>query len=328
MDRTMSRRRFLGTSGGGLTASIAVTADLNAQTRESGKGMPMRRFGITDDRVSIIGVGGGGGKRGNPLKDGVTDPARRELAVNIINTALDEGINYFDCCAGGIKGEVLVGEVANARRKEMFLASKCFRPAQARDSLLRDLEASLTTLNTDQLDLWQIHFIKNMREVDLMFQKGYAIDTFVKVKEEGLTRYIGITGHSYSALQAVIDRCLARGIRLDSVLFIFNVGDVGHGANGKKMFKNKGMAKLCMKSFGGGTQPALLRNAGVTAEHLLRYVLSHDFSTIVIGMHSLEDLRENIAIARCFVPCTPDELQTSERAFSGEAVPRAYHLGP
>lgn len=328
MDHRVNRRRFLGSTGLGLAVSMAGTADLNAGTGESRPRVPMRRFGVTDDQVSVIGVGGGGGKRGNPLKDGVTDPARRELALNIINTALDAGINYFDCCAGGIEGEVLVGEVAKTRREEMFLATKCFRPSHSRDSLLRDLETSLTTLNTDHLDLWQIHFIKNMREVDLMFKKGYAIETFVEAKKQGLTRYIGITGHSYSALQAVVDRCLERGIRLDSVLFIFNVGDVVHGANGKKMFENKGIAKLCMKAFGGGTQPALLRYAGVTAEHLLRYVLSHDFSTIVIGMHSLEDLRENIAIARRFVPCSPEELQALEGAITGETVKKAYHLGP
>ena len=150
--------------------------------------MPTRNLGRTGFRVGIFSLGGQ-----SALERGNNDA----VAVPLVERALDLGVNYIDTSSiyGGPDrwSERYIGQVTKRRRSEAFLASKT--KERTRDASMRMLEQSLKLLNTDHLDLWQLHDIGTMTDVDEVFAKGGAMEALVEAREQKMVRFLGLTGH-------------------------------------------------------------------------------------------------------------------------------------
>src|SRR5690348_14336553 len=175
----MRRRTFLSTSAAGLTLS-ANAAPSKLQPGD----IPRRVFGKTGEGLTIIGQAGGR----FPLC-GV------EEAKAITLRAYEVGVNYFDCALLYFNGksEEVYGQVLKPFRKNIFLTTKS--ALRSRKGAEEDLAKSLRALQTDYLDLWQIHQVSEMSEVDEIFAPGGAIEAFEAAKIAVKCRFIGFTGH-------------------------------------------------------------------------------------------------------------------------------------
>ena len=168
-------------------------------------------------------------------------------------------------------------------------------------------------MQTDRLDLWQIHNISSVQQVQTLFQKDRAIDVFQKAKADGITRFIGITVHSSRrVIDETLSRCQAAGIAMDTLLISFNPADEARGGHGKQILQDhSAIGKIAMKVFGSDSAPIIHREK-VSGEATLRYVLSHGFATAIVGTHTLAELEENVAVARRFSPLGDEELRQIE----------------
>ena len=176
----MHRRNFLGGAMAGASA-LATASRGVASTRGD---VPTRVFGKTGERLTVIGQAGGR----FPL-------CTFEQAKAITLRAYDLGINYFDNAHGYWNGrsEEVFGEVLPQVRKDVFITTKSTQ--RTREGAEKELHLSLRRLKTDYVDLWQIHAVGEMDEVDQIFGPGGAIEAFEAAKKAGKCRFIGFTGH-------------------------------------------------------------------------------------------------------------------------------------
>jgi uncharacterized protein len=191
------RRTFL-KSGGAIAAGLLAQTTLPAEASRTlpalpsnprtVAAMPTRNLGKTGYKVGIFSLGGQASiERANNF----------DVAVPIIERALDLGVNYIDTSSiyGGPErwSEQYVGRVMKTRRNEAFLATKT--KERTRDGSLRMIEKSLQLLNTDHVDLWQLHDIGLPEDVNAIFAKGGAMEALVEMQEQKVVRYLGVTGH-------------------------------------------------------------------------------------------------------------------------------------
>jgi len=278
--------------------------------------MPTRNFGKTGHLVGIFSLGG---------QASIEKPDNEKIAIPLIERALDLGVNYIDTSARyggeGRWSERYLGQVMKNRRSEVFLASKTHD--RTRDGSLRHLDISLKLLNTDRLDLWQLHNMQTMEDVDKVCAKGGALEAFLKARDQGLVRYLGITGHADPDV-------LTEGIRrfpFDTVLMAFNAADPQHRSFRKLLSfaVEKEMGIIGMKvparsrlltSFTPPKNPAVgapkLVSGTLTMQEAMRYVLSFPFSTVIIGCDTITQLEENVGIARNFRPFSEGQLAEIE----------------
>ena len=225
----IGRRAFLGT---GLTAAASVAVgnplygtpapgELNLQKLKSEHpynerthlAMPTNAFGKTGFKVGILSLGG---------QATLEQKGTEEQSEKMINRAIDLGVNYIDTAAsyGGGVSQKNIGRVLKTRRKEVWISSKTHD--RSYDGSMRLLEESLTSLQTDHLDLWQLHNVQRQDQVDKIFAGDGALKALIKAKEEGIVRHLGITGH-YEPL--ILVDCLKR-FSFDAILMALNAADV------------------------------------------------------------------------------------------------------
>lgn len=277
------------------------------------KAMPTRNLGRTGYRVGIFSLGG---------QAAVEQPDNADVAVPIVERALDLGVNYMDTSAryGGADArwsERYVGEVMKRRRREVFLATKTHD--RTRDGSRKLLERSLDLLNTDHLDLWQIHNLSSMSQVDQIFAKGGAVEALVNAKEEKLVRFIGVTGHADPdvLLEAI------RRFPFDTILMAVNAADPHHMSFSEKLLPlavEKTMGIIGMKIPARGRLLAGNPPGALTMEEAMRYTLSLPVSTVIVGCDSIAQLEENVRIARAFTPLS--ETQMAALAAKSEPAKR------
>ncbi|HYM60446.1 MAG TPA: aldo/keto reductase [Thermoanaerobaculia bacterium] len=288
------------------------------------KAMPTRNLGRTGYRVGIFSLGG---------QAAIEQPDNEAVAVPIIDRALDLGVNYIDTSAryGGEArwSERYVGQVMKRRRREAFLASKTHD--RTRDGSLRLLEKSLQLLNTDHLDLWQLHAVSTKDDIDRIFAPGGAIEALTKAREEKIVRFVGITGHADPDV-------LLEGIRrfpFDTILMAVNAADPHHMSFSAELLPaavEKEMGIIGMKIPARGRilstwtppplekQPARYatnRSGTLTMAEAMRYVLSHPVSTVIVGVDTVAQLEQNVEIARTFTPLSASQMA----ALSAKAEP-------
>ena len=160
-----------------------------------------RRYGRTDERLSIIGFGG-------MLVMNTTS----QEAANYVAKAVDRGVNYFDVAPSYGNAQDCLGPALKPHRQKCFLACKTLKRDAA--GAKAELEASLKTLQTDHFDLYQLHALTKVEEVQQVLASGGSMETFVKAKRDGKIRFIGFSAHSEEAALAAIER-----FDFDSVLF-------------------------------------------------------------------------------------------------------------
>lgn len=169
--------------------------------------MQTRRFGRTghDSTVAIFG--------GAALWD-----ATQETADHVMEQVIAAGVNHIDVAPSYGKAEVLIGPWIPQIRQDFFLGCKTLERTQ--EGAAAELQRSLEKLRTDHFDLYQIHAITRMEQLDEVLRPGGALDAILEAREQGLTKHIGITGHGNDS-PAVFLEALRR-FDFDSILFPIN----------------------------------------------------------------------------------------------------------
>src|SRR5271165_765915 len=305
-----NRRDFLQTAGlvgAGLTVSGAsLRAEAPPRLGLSNTGpdrIPRKPFGRTGETVSVIGLGG------YSLGDA---PSLRE-AIAIVHEAVDAGVNFLDNAweYHDGKSEEWMGQVLKGRRDKVFLMTKVCTHGRDKQVALRQLDESLKRLQTDHLDLWQVHECVYDNDPERHFAKGGVIEALDEAKKAGKVRYVGFTGHKRPAIHL---KMLSYDYPFDSVQMPLNPFDATYRSFETSVLpevNKRGMAALGMKSLGGNGQPVL--KGVVTVEEALLYAMSLPVATTVSGIDSLAVLRQNLAIARGFQPMSADEMEALRR---------------
>jgi predicted aldo/keto reductase-like oxidoreductase len=314
------RRDFLklgGTAGAGfLAGSVAVPGEAAPVTNSAATAlMPTRNLGRTGHKVGIFSLGG---------QASVEQPNNAEIAVPIVEKAIDLGVNYIDTAAayGGAErwSQRYIGEVMKRRRREVFLASKT--NDRTRDGSLRLLEESLRLLNTDHLDLWQVHNVARMDQIEEIFRPGGAIEALRKAKDEKTVRFLGITGHADPEV-------LLEGLRrfeFDTILLALNAADPHHLSFETSLLPlavEKQLGIIGMKIPARGrlmkswTPPPLDQQREVERpatpgtldmREAMYYTLSLPVSTVIIGCDTIAHVEENVKLAREFTPLSAAQM--------------------
>ena len=205
--------------------------------------MKYTKLGKTDLTVSRVSYGGivSAGFYGN-----VTYPSEGQDASNrYVAWAVDHGVNYFDVAPGYGNAQDQLGISLEPYRKQVSLACK----TQRRDkvSAEKDLERSLKLLKTDYFDVYQLHAISSMDDVERAFAPGGVMEMMRTLKDRGITRYLGFTAHSEDAALRMLEL-----FPFDTVLFPYNwFMNMEHGMGNRLLreLNNRGIGKLCMKAF-------------------------------------------------------------------------------
>jgi len=230
----MKRRKFIETSAMSVPLISMFPANLSAIIRETAKGkIEKRALGKTGEMLSMIGFGGI-----------VVDKATTEQAASRVREAIDHGINYFDVAPSYGNAEEMLGPALEPYRKDVFLA--CKTGERKKDGSRRELEQSLKYLHTDHFDLYQLHAVTTLEDVDTIFGKGGAMETFVEARDEGKVKYLGFSAHSVEAGLA-----LMKGFDFDTILFPFNYAAWYNGNFGPQIMEEaqkRGMGILALKA--------------------------------------------------------------------------------
>ncbi len=285
----MRRRTFISSAG-----AVAVAPALSAA--ETGKvkpgDIPKRVFGKTGEKLTIIGQAGGR----FPM-------ISYEEAKAVTLRAYDLGINYFDTARIYWNGrsEEVYGEVLPPFRKNIFLTTKS--PIRDRKGAEQDLDRSLRALKTDHVDLWQIHQVSTLEEVEQIFAPGGAIEAFEAAKKAGKCRFIGFTGHHDPNVHLAM---LKRYDKYDTILMPLNPADPSYLSFEKAVLPvavQRGLGIQGMKS----TANAKLLHS-FTVKDCLSYVLSLPIHCLALGCTTVGQIEDDVRIAQHFQPMSETEL--------------------
>lgn len=309
-DSQASRREFLEATGAAITSASL----LSAQTPDSD--IPRRPLGNTGLQVSILGVGGYHLGSAKDLED-----ARR-----IVDFALDAGINFFDNAWDYHDGrsEEWMGAALKGKRDRAVLMTKVCTHGRDRAVAIRMLEESLRRLQTDHLDVWQIHEVIYDNDPDLIFRLDGAAEALVQAKKEGKVRFVGFTGHKDPAIHL---KMLSHGFPFETVQMPLNCFDSSFRSFENQVLpelQRRGIAPLGMKSMGGSGE--MVKHGAVTAEEALRYAMSLPVATTISGMESMSVLRQNLEIVRGFRPLSAEAMQQLRDRCRPEAADGRYEL--
>lgn len=265
--------------------------------------MEKRRLGRTGLWVSVLGFGCG------YLRD-----LDRETASQVVKTALDLGVNYFDVAPNYGDSEEKLGDALGNRREKCLIATKT--EEDSKSGTLRLLKQSLIRLKTDIIDVYQLHNIKTLERLDRVMGPKGALEGMKEAKKQGLIKFIGITGHDPD----ILVEALKTG-EFDTVMAKFSPLDRRADSSLIPLAKEKDVGFVVMKPFALG---ALIRlspenryilegkNLGTVAEYALRYIQAHPISTIIPGMKAPREVEANARYVSNKAPITTDETRWIE----------------
>jgi uncharacterized protein len=303
-DKGFSRRAFVKTGAAALTASL-VANKLDARGAGQGGGtgtgqVPMRELGKTGVKVSALGVGG------YHLGSIKSEDESNELVAR----ALDAGINFFDNCWEYHDGvsEARLGAALKGKRDQAFVMTKVCTHGRTKDVAMKMLEESLRRLQTDHLDLWQIHEVVYYNDPDLIFAANGAAEALLAAKQQGKVRFIGFTGHKNPAIH--LQMLAYHDFPFDTVQMPLNALDGTFKSFEQQVLpvaNKRGLGVLGMKSLGGSGE--MVKHGALTAEDGLRYAMSLPVATTISGMDSIEVLEQNLRVARGFTALSAQDMQ-------------------
>lgn len=284
----MQRRSFVGR----ILGALAGGSSLRATAPKPGD-IPRRKFGRTGVEVTVIGMAGGR-----------LAMISRDEARQVVRRAWELGINFFDNARSYWDGrsEEVFGEILAPVRKEIFLTTKT--TARSRKGAESDLEASLKALRTDYVDLWQVHGLSEMSEIEQILAPGGAIEAFEAARKAGKCRFIGVTGHHDPEVLAEV---LRRYDGFDSVFMPLHAADPAFLSFEQKVLPlatARGLAVQAMKTFANARLMSVL-----SARECLSYALSLPISTVVVGAITLGQIEDDVRFAREFQPLTAAEME-------------------
>jgi aryl-alcohol dehydrogenase-like predicted oxidoreductase len=278
--------------------------------------MPRRMLGRTGVEVSLIGLGGWhlGFKS-------IDD----ELAVRIIRTAIDNGIDFMDNCWDYNEGasETRMGKaLRDGYRDRVFLMTKI--DGRTKQDAAKQLDESLERLQTDHIDLVQHHEILRFEDPHRIFDEKGANAALIEARDAGKIRFIGFTGHKDPRIHLyMLEVAKENGFKFDTVQMPLNVMDAHYRSFEKLVLPElvkENIGVLAMKTLANGT---ILESKAVTPIECLQYAMNLPSSVVITGCESMEDLEQALTAARTFAPMTEDQVKnllskTKQLASRGE----------
>jgi aryl-alcohol dehydrogenase-like predicted oxidoreductase len=310
----MERREFFKVL---LTATSGIMVYCSGQKGRDqlGEILPQRILGRTGEKVTMLGVGG--------YHIGWT---RERDAQEVIETALEGGVRFFDTAESYQNGESerRYGKYLTPKyREQIFLMTKS--TAKTAAEAQKHLDESLKRLNTDQLDLWQVHSISNPQDVSDRINNG-VLDVFVKAKESGKVRYIGFTGHSIPDAHLrmleqtknnnIFDTCQMPVNVLDPSYFSFIKGVI-------PTLQQRNMGLLAMKTLADGRFFSVKKRLDeiqwetdkpvipdrLSIKEALYFSWSLPVSVLITGAENVSLIKEKIELAKNFVASDEEDRQ-------------------
>ena len=307
----IDRRKFIKGTIGATVALAASPLLQSCSDQYDAKGLPTVLLGSTGVRVPRILCG---------LGSRFCHMDSDEQAQEMLHYALDNGLYYFDTAWAYdnsfglppgkkksnrlVHSEIRMGPVVAARRNEIFLSTKV--TSRDPNEAMKQIETSLKRLQTDYLDQLMIHDVKSMEDVNKLSEKGNLIDIVHRLKEEGLTRFVGFSGHADArAMKAMADRD-----DFDNMLIAMNHWNAAKDPQKRQEMaipaaKAKGMGIILMKV----VRPKETIE-GLNPEDLVKYALSlKGPDVIVLGLDSKEVVGSNLNILRNFKPMEEEKMR-------------------
>jgi predicted aldo/keto reductase-like oxidoreductase len=273
-------------------------------------------MGSTGLQVSILGMGGY--HLGAALS--------QDIVNDMVAKALDHGINFFDNAweyQGGI-GEERLGIALKGKRNQAILVTGACTYGRKKDVAMRMLEDSLTRLQTDHVDVWQVHDVIYYNNPELAYQADGVLEALTAAKQQGKARFLGFTGHKSPSIHLDM---LDRGFHFDTVQMPINPFDPSFRSFERSVLPaavQKGMAVFSIKSMSGSGE-SMVRGA-LTPTEALSYAMSvPGVCSTVSGMNSMGVLDQNLEILRNFKPLT-EELMAALREHGREFNDGRYEL--
>ncbi|HEY3446687.1 MAG TPA: aldo/keto reductase [Myxococcales bacterium] len=295
----MTRREF-------LEAAVALTVSGTAQAAgsagaQSTRAIPRRRLGTTGVEVSILGLGGAH----------IGIQKTEQESIGLIRRAVDGGITFLDNCWDYHLGqsELRMGKaLRDGYREQAFLMTKI--DGRDQKTAAQQIDESLRRLQTDRLDLLQLHEVIRPDDPSRAFGPGGAIEAMVAARKAGKARFLGFTGHKSPDYHLkMLETARAQGFRFDTVQMPLNVLDAHF-----ESFEQKVLPVLVREKIGVlGMKPMgdrfILDAKAATAPECLRYALSLPTSVVITGIDSQPILDQALAVGRGFQPFSEEEIR-------------------
>jgi uncharacterized protein len=294
----MKRRTVIGGIAGGVLAGLGGDAVHAGPGKLKPGDVPTRTFGKTGVKLTVIGLASG--------RFHLT--ASEDDAVALVRRAVELGINYFDTAHsyGNGRSEEIYGKALPAFRKQVFVTTKSNK--RSRQEAEAEFDLSLKRLRMDYVDLWQVHEVKTLDEVERIFAPGGAIEAFEAAKKSGKARFIGFTGHHDPAVHLEL---LRRYDKWDTILMPLHIADPLYLSFEKQVLPvavERGMGIQGMKNFGNAK---LLQTFSV--RECLNYVLSLPIHCTAIGCTTVGQLEDDVRVAANFKPFAEDQMAALRR---------------
>ena len=216
----MRRRTFLKDAAAAAAMLACFPAGLSGVEREKGRGLIERRtLGRTGHKLSLLGFGGLVLKNSTPAQ-----------AAEWVGEAFEAGVNYFDVAPSYGNSEERLGPALEPYRREVFLA--CKTTQRKRAEAAAELDRSLSRLRTDYFDLYQLHAVTKLEDVETILRPGGAMEAFEAARQAGKIRLIGFSAHSVEAALALMER-----YEFDTILFPVNYATWHAGSFGPQVLE-------------------------------------------------------------------------------------------
>ena len=312
----LSRRDFLKISAAG--AALIGAASGSSCSREAI--IPKKMLGRTGMNVSILALGGG---------SALSMVKKDEDALALIDLARRKGVNYFDSGSDydNGKSEMRLGEALAPYRKDVYLSTK-YSPSKSPDEIRKNFETSLKRFRTDYLDNANMHGLTKPTDAELMFTSG-ALETLVKLKEEGVVKHIGVTNHRpipcVEAMKRFQFDSVSMATNATRMHFLDEFAGPAEGSFedaaiplgleqgiGIWAFKVTGQRRLIQQKDEPDKAPGL---------ELIRYAYSLPVHGVILGMSTLEQVESAAKLASSFKPMTKDEMKYWNDRLAPNATP-------
>ena len=311
-DRGVTRRRFVKLT---LATGMIVGSGSHGWSAEEKQGVPYRVLGRTGEKVSAIGLGG--------FHIGLS--REEEEGIRLIRSAIDRGINFMDNSWDYHDGgsELRMGKaLRDGYRAKVFLMTKI--DGRTKSLAANQIEESLKRLQTDHIDLMQLHEVIRLEDPDRAFGEGGAMEALKEARQAGKIRYIGFTGHKDPSVHLrMLETAKTHEFRFDTVQMPLNVMDAHFRSFQHRVVPElvkDGVGVLGMKPLGSG---AILKSKTVKPIECLHYAMSLPTSVVITGIDKTEILDQALEAARTFKPMSQSEVtallaRTAEAAASGD----------
>ncbi len=299
MERKITRRKFLKTTVSGLGAGLAFSAFSSGNI--GAPRLPRRPLGETGLNVTILGLG-----------CAAIGSGRYSVAegAEVVDTCLDEGINYVDCASTYGDAEEKLGAVMRRRRSEAIITTKTLR--RGREEAWEEINTSLERLKTDSVDLLQLHAINSFEDLDRITSRDGSLGAALRAKGEGMASHIGISGHTRPE---VIAEALNRYPFETTLVPLSSTDKLVHDF-GETLFplaQDRKFGIIAMKVLAAGRVTTHVQES-------IRYSLTLPISTAIVGMATVDEVKQNVLVARTFSPMDRDEMKAFEERTRGFAT--------